>query len=158
LGNNNPVNVSRATLLALSRLRSSDEEAARRGFTPAEMIKRQTLRAVRLAMLAGPMPAAPERTSDMRNERGGDRRGGPGGQGGRGGGRGQGGPGGGRGGFGGGRGGGGGRGPGGPGGRGGFGGPRDSGPGRGPAASAPAAPAAAPAAPAPATPNQEAGS
>jgi len=139
LGNNNPINVSRATLLALSRLRSAEEEAARRGFTLAEVNKRQISRAVRLAMIAGAAPA-PERVVEQRSERG-DRRGGPGG--GRGEGRGQGGRGGaggqGRGGFGGGR------------------GDRRGGPGggRGPGGPRPAAPAA-PAAPAPE--QKEAGS
>ncbi len=145
LGNNNPINSSRAALLALSRLRSSEEEAQRRGFTPAQMAKRQILRAVRLAMLAGPAPAArPEPSGDRggRGGPGGDRgRGGPGAGGDRG--RGGQGAGGGRGGqgAGGGRGGpgaGGGRGFSGGGGRsGGF-----SGGGRGPAPAAPSSPEA----------------
>jgi|SRR5579859_2058698 len=156
LGNNNPVNVSRATLLALSRLRSSEDEAARRGFTPAQMLKRQIMRAVRLAHAAAGQPAPAASMSEGRGDRG-DRRGGPGGRGdsrgGPGGGRG--GPGGGRGGPGGGRGGpGGGRG----GSRGGFGGPRDGGAGRGPAPDRAAAPAERPAAPAPAPESKEAGS
>jgi len=50
LGNNNPINAVRATMLALSRLRSAQEEATRRGKTLAEMNKRQVLRAIRLAM------------------------------------------------------------------------------------------------------------
>jgi len=36
LGNNNPINAVRATMLALSRLRSAQEEATRRGKTLAE--------------------------------------------------------------------------------------------------------------------------
>ncbi len=111
LGNNNPINVVRATILALSRLRSAQEEATRRGKTLEEMNRRQVLRAIRLAMVeqASPSvpdvrPSTPDRSSrdDRRGGQGGPG-GGRGGQGGPGGGRGgQGGPGGGRGGQGGG--------------------------------------------------------
>jgi small subunit ribosomal protein S5 len=123
LGNNNPINVVRATILALSRLRSAQEEATRRGKTLDEMNRRQVLRAIRLAMneaaahvVADTRPCTPDRSS--RDDRRGGGRGGPGGPGGDRGGRG--GAGGGRGGAGGGRGGaGGGRGGGGRGGGGG---------------------------------------
>jgi small subunit ribosomal protein S5 len=123
LGNNNPINVVRATILALSRLRSAQEEATRRGKTLDEMNRRQVLRAIRLAMneatapvVADTRPSTPDRSS--RDDRRGGGRGGPGGPGGDRGGRG--GAGGGRGGAGGGRGGaGGGRGGGGRGGGGG---------------------------------------
>ena len=136
LGNNNPINVSRATLLALSRLRSVEEEATRRGFTVAELHKRQISRAVRLAAAAGTPPppervvGQPEAATEILPAWG---RGEGRGQGGRGGAGGQG-----RGGFGGGRG----------DRRGGFGG------GRGPGGPRPAAPAA----PAPAPEQKEAGS
>jgi len=40
LGNNNPINAVRATLLALSKLHSIESEAMRRGMTEAEMEKR----------------------------------------------------------------------------------------------------------------------
>jgi small subunit ribosomal protein S5 len=99
LGNNNPINVVRATMLALSRLRSAQEEATRRGKTLEEMNKRQVLRAIRLATseaaTAGPVetrPQTPDRSS--RDDRGRGGRGGPGGPGGPGGDRGRGGPGG----------------------------------------------------------------
>jgi small subunit ribosomal protein S5 len=121
LGNNNPINVVRATILALSRLRSAQEEATRRGKTLEEMNRRQVLQAIRLAtneaanapVVADVRPSTPDRSSrDDRRGGGGRGAGGPGGdRGGRGGG-----PGGGRGGAGG-------RG-GGPGGRGGGGGGR----------------------------------
>jgi small subunit ribosomal protein S5 len=133
LGNNNPINVVRATILALSRLRSAQEEATRRGKTLDEMNRRQVLRAIRLAMneatapvVADTRPSTPDRSS-RDDRRGGGGRGGPGGPGGDRGGRG--GAGGGRGGAGGGRGGGGGgRGGGGRGGGGGgFGGGRGGG-------------------------------
>src|SRR5205085_3366031 len=97
LGNNNPINVVRATILALSRLRSAQDEAARRGKTLEEMNRRQVLRAVRLANAeaAGPPPvSATVPTSDRERERTarGDRGrpAAPGGAGGRGEGRGEG--------------------------------------------------------------------
>ena len=40
LGNNNPINAVRATLLALSQLHSIEQEAQRRGITPEEMTRR----------------------------------------------------------------------------------------------------------------------
>ena len=146
LGNNNPINAVRATMLALSRLRSAQDEAARRGKTLAEMNKRQVLRAIRLANEATPeAPVATERIAERpRGERDDRRRsGGPGGPGG---------PGGDRGGRGGGPGGGDRGGRGGGGGRGGDRGrgPRPSGPGGG-AARTQQAPVAAP----PSTPRGE---
>lgn len=81
LGNNNPINAVRATILALSRLRSAQDEAARRGLSLADLTKRQVLRAIRLAA-EQPVEAVSDRPSNDRDRggRGGDRgRGGPGG-------------------------------------------------------------------------------
>lgn len=114
LGNNNPINSVRATLLALSNLHSVEQEAQRRGKTIEEMEKRlyrkdvAVLRAQREGLLqqttptrepaARPTsPAGVPTAESQRNYRGGpDAAGGPGGsrRGGRG--RGAGGPGGGR--------------------------------------------------------------
>ncbi len=136
LGNNNPVNVVRCTIVALQQLRSAQEIAAVRGLPVEEMVRRARVKVDPNA----PPPAEPAReVRRERDDRGG--RGGPGGgrgRGGRGGreggeggdssggansGGGRGGPGGGRGGPGGSRGGPGGGRPGGPGGfRGGQGG------------------------------------
>src|SRR5438552_1931735 len=72
LGNNNPVNVVRATILALSRLRSAQDEATRRGKTLEEMNRRQVLRAIRLASgesAVQPTVSATVPTSDRERER-----------------------------------------------------------------------------------------
>jgi small subunit ribosomal protein S5 len=85
LGNNNPINAVRATMLALSRLRSAQEEATRRGKTLAEMNKRQVLRAIRLASQETPETAVsadrPGPVERGRMERDDRRRGGTGGSG-----------------------------------------------------------------------------
>lgn len=93
LGNNNPINLVRATLLALSRLHSVENEALRRGI-PQEEMERRLFRkdvAVLKAIREGKMQAPPtttrtvaERPAPQREERGGRRgnTGGPGGPGG----------------------------------------------------------------------------
>jgi small subunit ribosomal protein S5 len=85
LGNNNPINLVRATLLALSQLHSVDSESLRRGIAQAEMERRLYRKdvAVQKAIREGRMQAIPTRTVErpalpQREERGG-RRGGPGG-------------------------------------------------------------------------------
>lgn len=96
LGNNNPINLVRATLLALSKLHSVENEAMRRGIPQEEMEKRlfrkdvAVQKAIREGRQAAPVarvaaPAREERRDNRRNDRGGQ--GGPG-QGGPGGGRG----------------------------------------------------------------------
>jgi small subunit ribosomal protein S5 len=94
LGNNNPINLVRATLLALSQLHSVENEALRRGIPQEEMERRLYRKdvAVRKAIKEGRMQAIQTRTAverpalPQRDERGGRR--GPGGndRGGRGGG------------------------------------------------------------------------
>jgi small subunit ribosomal protein S5 len=84
LGNNNPINLVRATLLALSQLHSVESEALRRGIPQAEMEKRLYRKdvAVQKAIREGRMQAITTRTAaerpapPPRDERG--RRGGPG--------------------------------------------------------------------------------
>jgi small subunit ribosomal protein S5 len=85
LGNNNPINLVRATLLALSQLHSVESESMRRGITQAEMERRLYRKdvAVQKAIREGRMQAIAPRTVEkpalpQREERGG-RRGGPGG-------------------------------------------------------------------------------
>jgi small subunit ribosomal protein S5 len=86
LGNNNPINLVRATLLALSKLHSVESEAQRRGL-PVEEMERRLFRkdvAVQKAIREGRLAAAPvvrERAPErpQREERGGRR--GPGGPG-----------------------------------------------------------------------------
>jgi small subunit ribosomal protein S5 len=90
LGNNNPINLVRATLLALSQLHSVESESLRRGIPLAEMERRLYRKdvAVQKAIREGRMQAIAPRTVaekpalPQREERG--RRGGPGGGGGRG--------------------------------------------------------------------------
>jgi small subunit ribosomal protein S5 len=63
LGNNNPINLVRATLLALSKLHSVENEALRRGI-PIEEMERRLYRkdvAVQKAIREGRMEAAPTR-------------------------------------------------------------------------------------------------
>ena len=85
LGNNNPINLVRATLLALSQLHSVDSEALRRGIDRAEMERRLYRKdvAVQKAIREGRMQAitrtAPERPALPQREERGGRRGGPGG-------------------------------------------------------------------------------
>jgi hypothetical protein len=90
LGNNNPINLVRATLLALSQLHSVESESLRRGIPQAEMERRLYRKdvAVQKAIREGRMQAIAPRTAaekpalPQREERG--RRGGPGGGDGRG--------------------------------------------------------------------------
>ena len=92
LGNNNPINLVRATLLALSQLHSVENEALRRGIPQADMERRLYRKdvAVQKAIREGRMQAIAVRSTaerpalPQREERGG-RRGGPGGPGGPGG-------------------------------------------------------------------------
>lgn len=97
LGNNNPVNLVRAALLALSRLHSVESEALRRGLPQEEMERRLYRKdvAVQKAIREGradqaiptrepaSRPTSPGGTPGVERERG--YRGGPGGQGGQGG-------------------------------------------------------------------------
>jgi len=84
LGNNNPINLVRATLLALSQLHSVESESLRRGIPLAEMERRLYRKdvAVQKAIREGRMQAIAPRTVaekpalPQREERG--RRGGPG--------------------------------------------------------------------------------
>jgi len=84
LGNNNPINLVRATLLALSKLHSVDAEAERRGLPVEEMERRlfrkdftmqKAIREGKIVAVPTTPRVAPERP--QREERGG-RRGGPG--------------------------------------------------------------------------------
>jgi small subunit ribosomal protein S5 len=95
LGNNNPINLVRATLLALSKLHSVESESIRRGIPQEEMEKRLFRKdvAVQKAIREGRMQAAPARPIERpareerparRDGRGRDGQGGPGGPGGRG--------------------------------------------------------------------------
>ena len=96
LGNNNPINLVRATLLALSKLHSVESEAMRRGIPQEEMEKRLFRKdvAVQKAIREGRMQAAPvtrtvekparEERPARRDGRGRDGQGGPGGPAGRG--------------------------------------------------------------------------
>jgi small subunit ribosomal protein S5 len=61
LGNNNPINLVRATLLALSKLHSVENEALRRGITQEEMERRLFRKdfMVQKAIREGRMEAAP---------------------------------------------------------------------------------------------------
>jgi small subunit ribosomal protein S5 len=96
LGNNNPINLVRATLLALSMLHSVESESMRRGIPQEEMEKRLFRKdvAVQKAIREGRQSAPVARTvapprddrPQRRNDRGGQ--GGPGGPGAPGGGRG----------------------------------------------------------------------
>jgi hypothetical protein len=83
LGNNNPINLVRATLLALSKLHSVDAEAERRGLPVEEMERRlyrkdfilqKAIREGKAVAIPTTPRTAPERP--QREERG--RRGGPG--------------------------------------------------------------------------------
>jgi small subunit ribosomal protein S5 len=95
LGNNNPINLTRATLLALSQLHSTESEAQRRGIAVEEMERRlfrkdfAVQKAIREGRMAAPpttVRSAPERERPQRDDRGGRRGpGGPGGDRGRGG-------------------------------------------------------------------------
>ncbi len=84
LGNNNPINLVRATLLALSQLHSVESESLRRGIPQEEMERRLYRKdvAVQKAIREGRMQAIAPRTVaekpalPQREERG--RRGGPG--------------------------------------------------------------------------------
>lgn len=87
LGNNNPINLVRATLLALSKLHSVESEAMRRGIPQEEMEKRlfrkdvAVQKAIREGRQSAPVarvaaPAREERRDNRRNDRGGQ--GGPG--------------------------------------------------------------------------------
>lgn len=86
LGNNNPINLVRATLLALSQLHSVENEALRRGIPQAEMERRLYRKdvTVQKAIREGRMQAIEKRVTaerpalPQRDDRGG-RRGGPGG-------------------------------------------------------------------------------
>jgi small subunit ribosomal protein S5 len=77
LGNNNPINLVRATLLALSQLHSVDAESQRRGIPQEEMEKRLFRKdvAVLKAIREGKMQALVVRTPEkpVREERGGRR-------------------------------------------------------------------------------------
>jgi len=84
LGNNNPINLVRATLLALSKLHSVDAEAERRGLPVEEMERRlyrkdfimqKAIKEGKATPIVSTPRTAPERL--QREERGG-RRGGPG--------------------------------------------------------------------------------
>jgi small subunit ribosomal protein S5 len=84
LGNNNPINLVRATLLALSKLHSVDAEAERRGLPVEEMERRlyrkdfimqKAIKEGKATPIVSTPRTAPERP--QREERGG-RRGGPG--------------------------------------------------------------------------------
>jgi small subunit ribosomal protein S5 len=84
LGNNNPINLVRATLLALSKLHSVDAEAERRGLPVEEMERRlyrkdfimqKAIKEGKATPIVATPRTAPERL--QREERGG-RRGGPG--------------------------------------------------------------------------------
>jgi len=84
LGNNNPINLVRATLLALSQLHSVESEALRRGIPQAEMERRLYRKdvAVQKAIREGRMQAitrTAERPAPPQREERGGRRGGPGG-------------------------------------------------------------------------------
>jgi hypothetical protein len=61
LGNNNPINTTRATLLALSQLSSIDDEAQRRGIPANEMERRHYRKdvAVQKALKEGRMEVRP---------------------------------------------------------------------------------------------------
>jgi len=103
LGNNNPINAVRATLLALSQLHSVEHEAMRRGIPQDEMERRHYRKDVavqkalaegRVQQNAGAQPASKDHQivgqapgQDDRNTRGGGRGGGRGGRDNRGGGR-----------------------------------------------------------------------
>jgi small subunit ribosomal protein S5 len=99
LGNNNPINLVRATLLALSKLHSVESESMRRGIPQEEMEKRlfrkdvAVQKAIREGRMQAPPATRPERPAReerpaRRDGRGRDGQGGPGGPGGPGGGRG----------------------------------------------------------------------
>jgi small subunit ribosomal protein S5 len=84
LGNNNPINLVRATLLALSKLHSVEAEAERRGLPVEEMERRLYRKDFRMQKAikegkAVPIVATPRTAPErpQREERGG-RRGGPG--------------------------------------------------------------------------------
>jgi len=83
LGNNNPVNVVRATLNALQTLRTSDEIAQLRGLPVEEMARRARVKVDPNAPVATAPAVGDERLERPRNGRNDQRGGGRGGRGGR---------------------------------------------------------------------------